>query len=111
MSSTATRKKVQELQARFVAPMQILEGEQYRLLGGQAREELAEGHEQAAFVLFWFASRRNGFARGVVQQSREQRSQFACQWLRVDRREGEQVEQRGIGRGEIGGEAGTLEDE
>src|SRR5579883_1120404 len=91
MSRAAARKKVQELQARFVAPMQILEGEQGRLLEGQARKELAEGCKQAAFVLFWFASRRRGFAQGVVQPSREQRSQFVCQWPRAERREGEQV--------------------
>ncbi|GAC1622095.1 MAG: hypothetical protein NVS4B9_13320 [Ktedonobacteraceae bacterium] len=55
MASRASRKVVQELQAHFIAPMEVLDHEQNRLLGGQAREKLGESHEQAAFFLFWLA--------------------------------------------------------
>src|SRR5262245_37197125 len=56
--STAARKMVQELQARLIAPMEILDCEQNRLFGGQTGEEVGERHETSAFFLLWIARPR-----------------------------------------------------
>jgi hypothetical protein len=53
VSNTAAREGVQELETRFIAPMQILYREQNRLLRCYAREEMGERDEEAAFFLFW----------------------------------------------------------
>src|SRR5260370_27022389 len=47
------RQVVQELETRFITPMDILYSEQHGLFRSYTGEEMRKSHEQAALFLFW----------------------------------------------------------
>src|SRR5260370_35284160 len=52
------RQVIQELETRFIAPMDILYSEQHRLFRSDISEEVCKSHEQAALFMFWLQRRR-----------------------------------------------------
>jgi len=75
------RQVIQELETRFIAPMDILYSEQHGLFRSYTGEEVRKSHEQAALFLFWLQRRRPaGWQRYEIKI--EQR-QVACEWLQV----------------------------
>src|SRR5450755_322524 len=112
--STMARQVVQELEARFITPMNILYREQNGLLRSQICEEVCERHEKTALLLLWLQRRcRSCWWRYYVEMC-----QVACACLQVGgvcgeqffcRRRPEQIENGRIGIGTVSRKTVALE--
>src|SRR5215469_644715 len=67
---------MEEFQAGLITPMNIFNDEQHGLLPGLPDEELCEGSEEAAFLLFWIGRGRERLIRWKRHKIREQWRHF-----------------------------------
>src|SRR5262249_10491267 len=108
--STAPCQVVEELEAGVVAPMHILHAQQHGRARCLARDELGEGGEEAALLLFGIERRQRRHIRWqgyhIGQQREQRRSQrvyLRTRWLPSTAGEvgSQQVEERRVGTGQI----------
>src|SRR5690349_7549755 len=81
LRSEAARQVEQKLQAALVAPMHVLDGDEQRLSGRQAREEAREGLKELVFLLFRFVNRSGQRFRQEGGELREKFDQCSSSWI------------------------------